>query len=100
MQWGKVNVDGHSHDVVFAKEFSDTNYALIFPSCGDDFIPVWQNPSKKTTGFTMTRTGGIDSSKLISLLKTIFVFQKDEIDDLFGASQTADWFAIGQAKGD
>lgn len=100
VQWGKVNVDGHSHDVVFAKEFSDTNYALIFPSCGDDFIPVWQKPSKRTTGFTMTRAGGIDSSNLINLLKTIFYFQKDKIDDLFGASQTADWFAIGQAKGD
>ena len=98
VQWGKVNVDGHSHDVVFAKEYSDTNYALIFPSCGDDFIPVWRNPDKRTTGFTMTRTGGVDSSKLINLLKSIFGFQKDKIDDLFGASQTADWIAIGQAK--
>ncbi len=46
----------------------------------------------------MTRTGGIDSSGLIKLLKKIFVFQQDKIDDLFGASQTADWLAIGQAK--
>ena len=98
IQWGRVNVDGHSHDVLFAKEFANTNYALIFPTCGDDFIPVWRNPDKRTTGFTMTRTGGVDSSKLINLLKSIFVFQKDKIDDLFGASQTADWIAIGRAK--
>lgn len=98
LQWGRVNVDGHSHGVIFKKEFANTDYALVFPTCGDDFIPVWQNPSKSTTGFTMTRTGGIDSSGLINLLKKIFVFQKDKIDDLFGASQTADWLAIGQAK--
>ena len=98
IQWGRVNVDGHSHEVWFAKEFANTNYALSFPTCGNDFIPVWRNPDKRTTGFTMTRTGGVDSSKLINLLKSIFVFQKDKIDDLFGASQTADWIAIGQAK--
>ncbi len=99
IQWGHVNVDGHSFTVNFAKEFADTNYALVFPSCGSDFIPVWRLPAKETSRFTMTRTFGVDSAGLKKVLKAIFLFaDESKIDSLFGASQAADWIAIGKAK--
>ncbi|MBR3552465.1 MAG: hypothetical protein IKN72_03645 [Clostridia bacterium] len=99
VQWGRVNVDGHSFTVNFAKEYANENYALVFPSCGSDFIPVWKNPTKTTTGFTLTRSFGADSAGLKGLLKKIFVFvDASKIDELFGASQAADWIAVGQAK--
>ena len=101
LQWGHANVDGHTYTINFAKEFANTNYSLIFPSCGEDFIPVWKNPEKYTTGFKLIRTFGADSAGLKKVLKAIFfLVDESRIDELFGASQACDWFAIGQAKGD
>lgn len=76
VQWGRVNVDTSSFFVNFAKEYANTEYALIFPTCSSDVQPDWKNPEKATNGFKMKRTAGV----------------------IGNASQTADWFAIGQAK--
>ena len=49
----------------------------------------------------MKRTFGTDSAGLKKVLKAIFfLVDESKIDELFGASQACDWFAIGQAKGD
>lgn len=77
IQWGRANIDSHKFFIKFAKEYLNTNYVLIFPTCGDDFVPVWKNPEKSTNGFSFVRTGGTS---------------------LLSASQTADWLAIGQIK--
>lgn len=99
VQWGYLNVDGHDFTVNFAREFADDKYALVFPSCGSDFIPVWKKPTQNTGSFTMTRTFGADSAGLKRTLKAIFfLVDESKIDNLFGASQAADWIAIGRAK--
>lgn len=100
IQWGRVNVDGQTQRVTFAKAYKDTSYSLTFPTCGNNLIPIWRNPTKETTGFEMNRTFGIDSTKLKKILKTVFTFDSNMqklIDEKIGASQTADWFAVGQA---
>ena len=100
IQWGRVNVDGQTQRITFAKAYKDTSYSLTFPTCGNNLIPIWRNPTKETTGFEMNRTFGIDSTKLKKILKTVFTFDSNMqklIDEKIGASQTADWFAIGQA---
>ena len=76
IQWGRVNVDTASFFVNFAKEYANTDYALVFPTCSSDVNPDWKNPDKSLNGFKMNRTVGIVGK----------------------ASQTADWIAIGQAK--
>lgn len=76
IQWGKVNVDTANFFVNFAKEFANTEYALVFPTCSSDIQPDWKNPEKTMKGFKMKRTVGV----------------------IGNASQTADWIAIGQAK--
>lgn len=130
VQWGWINVDGHTFECNFKRTFADTNYALIFPSCGDTFIPVWKNPTKRTNGFTMKRTFGVDSTaanlgvnllgrqlaKFIAIissaasirslsdviswfgeLKDAGSASSNNITTVFGASQAADWIAIGKA---
>lgn len=130
VQWGRINVDGHQFACRFKKNYADTDYVLVFPTCGKEFIPVWKNPEKRTSGFTMARTFGVDSSasnfgitllglqlaKFVSLisaaanirnlsdviswfgmLKSSTDVTKDNIVKVFGASQTADWIAIGKA---
>ena len=61
VQWGWIKVDAHSFECIFKRSYADTDYALVFPSCADAFVPVWKNPAKRTDGFTMTRTFGINS---------------------------------------
>lgn len=77
IQWGRSNIDSRKFFTTFSKEYANTNYSLIFPTCGDNFVPVWRNPEKSTNGFSLVRTGGTS---------------------ITSASQTADWLAIGQAK--
>ena len=103
-QGGYVNVEGHKVWVQFAKEFKDTRYTLTFDtSSGGGLIPVWQKPEKYTNGFYMVRTGGVSTDRLKTLLKWLFSLPsqsdiRDAIDNSIGASQAADWIAIGQSK--
>ena len=109
MQWGRVKVDSTSADVTFQKEFANTDYVLLFPTCGKEFVPVWQNPDKRTTGFTMNKTFGIAQGawnpfssllEINTIFGTITIGKKlrDFFDNLFKGAQVADWLAIGQAK--
>lgn len=61
MQWGWIRVDAHDFECLLKRKFADTNYVLVFPSCGDTFVPVWKNPTKSVDKFKMTRTFGINS---------------------------------------
>lgn len=109
IQWGRVNVDSTSADVTFEKEFANTDYVLLFPTCGKEFVPVWQNPTKRTTGFTMNKTFGIAQGswnpfsnllEINTIFGTVTIGKKlsDFFGSLFRGSQTADWLALGQAK--
>ena len=99
IQWGRVNVDGDSATVAFQKQFANTDYVLTFPTCGEQFIPVWKNPTKRVDGFTMNKTFGINSSAFDAVANVPIIggTLKSFFNKLFSGSQTADWFAIGQA---
>lgn len=99
IQWGRVNVDGDSAAVSFEKKFANTDYALMFPTCGEQFIPVWKNPTLRVDGFTMNKTFGINSTAFnaVENVPIIGGTLKSFFNKLFSGSQTADWFAIGQA---
>ena len=101
-QSGYVNCDSQKVWVPFHKPFKDTRYTLTFQTSGSSFIPRWKNVEKHTNGFYMNRTVGIDSTPLKNFLKSLFPLpsqseMREKIDELFGASQAADWFAVGQA---
>ena len=101
-QGGYVNCDSQKVWVPFHKPFKDTRYTLTFQTSGSSFIPRWKNVEKHTNGFYMNRTVGIDSTPLKNFLKSLFPLpsqseMREKIDELFGASQAADWKAIGQA---
>ena len=99
IQWGRVNVDGDSATVSFEKKFANTDYVLTFPTCGEQFIPVWKNPTKRVDGFTMNKTFGINSSAFDAVANVPIIggTLKSFFNGLFSGSQTADWFAVGQA---
>lgn len=101
-QGGYVNCDSGRVFVRFNKPYKDTRYTLTFQTSGSSFIPRWKNVEKQTDGFYMNRTVGIDSTPIKNMLKGLFPLPsqsgiRDKIDEMFGASQAADWTAIGQA---
>ena len=109
VQWGHLSADGQTKDVTFQKAYNDTSYVLLFPTCGDEFVPVWRNPTKRVNGFTMNRTFGIDSSGLKTILKwiagAVSGFNQSKRNELYafidahiGASQSADWIALGKGQ--
>ena len=71
----------------------------MFPTCGEQFIPVWKNPTLRVDGFTMNKTFGINSSAFDAVANVPIIggTLKSFFNKLFSGSQTADWFAIGQA---
>lgn len=101
-QGGFVNCDSGRVFVKFNKPYKNTRYTLTFQTSYSGLIPLWKNVEKHTDGFYMNRTIGIDSTPIKNMLKGLFSLPsqsgiRDKIDELFGASQAADWTAIGPA---
>lgn len=107
-QWGWLNCDSNQITVTFNHPYPDERYSLIFPTCGRRIIPIWRLESQTKNGFTLSRYFGIDSEPLKKVLHWIIdsqIFmsrdeknaQKDWVNSHIGASQAADWIAIGKA---
>ncbi len=101
-QGGFVNCDSGRVFVKFNKPYKNTRYTLTFQTSYSGLVPLWKNVEKHTDGFYMNRTIGIDSTPIKNMLKGLFPLSsqsaiRDKIDEMFGASQAADWTAIGPA---